>query len=160
MTLTAERTPVAAAESEQPILRAVGRVMQQDRAPALKLIASNGAEFILPPSVLRLFQQVVDALAQGQVVSLVPLHKELTTQEAADLLNVSRPYLIKLLDQGALPYSKLSSHRRIRFADLMVYKLERDAQREHALDAMAQLNQELGLYSDDTDATKKPGPGR
>ncbi len=151
MVITAHNDPLAAAESEQPLLRAIGKVMQQDRAPALKLIASNGAEFVLPATVLALLKQVIGALAEGQVVSLVPLHKELTTQEAADLLNMSRPYLIKLLDQGALPYSKLSSHRRIRFADLMAYKSRRDVERENALDSMAQLNQELGLYNDDGD---------
>ena len=152
MVLTAHNTPLAATESEQPLLRAIGKVMQQDRAPALKLIASNGAEFLLPSTVLALLGQVIGALAEGQVVSLVPLHKELTTQEAADLLNMSRPYFIKLLDQGALPYSKLSSHRRVRFADLMAYKSRRDAECEKALDSMAQLNQELGLYNDDGDA--------
>ena len=151
MAITAHNDPLAAAESEQPLLRAVGKIMQQDRAPALKLIASNGAEFVLPATVLALLKQVIGALAEGQVVSLVPLHKELTTQEAADLLNMSRPYLIKLLDQGALPYSKLFSHRRIRFADLMAYKSRRDVERENALDSMAQLNQELGLYNDDGD---------
>src|SRR4051812_9301871 len=106
--MTAERVPIAAAEHEQPMLRAVGQVMQKDRSPCLKLVASNGREFVLPPSVVHLLRQVVGALAEGQVVSLVPLHKELTTQEAADLLNVSRPYLIRLLNKGALPYSKLS----------------------------------------------------
>ena len=155
MAFTAKRTPIAAAESEQPLLRAVDRVMGEDRSPSLKLIASNGAEFLLPASVVRLMHQVVGALAEGQVVCLVPLHRELTTQEAADLLNVSRPYLIKLLDEGVLPYSKLSRHRRIRFADVMAYKERRDADATRALDAMVQLSQELGLYDDDDDAATR-----
>lgn len=158
MTAAAQNTPLAAADNERPMLAALGRAMQDGRRPALRLVAADGAELPLPGTVVELLRQVVSALAAGQVVSLVPLHKELTTQEAADLLNMSRPHFIRLLDDGAIPYARMplgekrkSSHRRIRFADVMAYKARRDVEREDALDAMAQLGQELGLYSDDDD---------
>ncbi|HEY7832450.1 MAG TPA: helix-turn-helix domain-containing protein [Ktedonobacterales bacterium] len=76
----------------------------------------------------------------------MPLNKELTTQEAADLLNVSRPFLIKLLEQGGVPFAKTGSHRRIRFSDLMAYKHRRDADRQRALARLTQMSQEVGLY--------------
>lgn len=147
----AERAPIAATDNERPVLRAVDRVMQEDEAPSLKLVASTGKEFVLPPCALSLLHQVVHALAKGQIVSLVPLHKELTTQEAADLLSISRPHLITLLDKGDLPHTKLannkpSSHRRIRFSDLMEYKARRDEERVAALDSLARLDMELGLF--------------
>lgn len=78
----------------------------------------------------------------------MPTNKELTTQEAADLLNVSRPYLIKLLEAGELAFTKVGTHRRIRFSDLMSYKEERDNSRKQGLAELAKLSQELDLYEE------------
>ena len=72
---------------------------------------------------------------------------ELTTQEAADLLNVSRPFLIGLLEDGQLPHHKVGTHRRVRFADLMTYKRRRDAESEEALRELTALSQEMKLYT-------------
>ncbi len=85
-------------------------------------------------------------LAQGQGVTLVPEDKELTTQQAADLLNVSRPYLVKLLEQRQIPYTKTGTHRRLRVADLVAYKARRDEERGEALAELTQLSEELGHY--------------
>jgi excisionase family DNA binding protein len=76
------------------------------------------------------------------------LRVELTTQAAADLLNVSRPHLIKLVDEGKIPYKKVGIHRRIRFQDLMNYKAKQDAEQRRLLAEMAQFSQDLNLYDD------------
>jgi excisionase family DNA binding protein len=77
----------------------------------------------------------------------MPDHKDLTTQEAADILNVSHQYLVGLLEAQAIPSSKVGTHRRIRFGDLMNYKNDRDAKRREGLSQMTQKSQKLGLYS-------------
>jgi excisionase family DNA binding protein len=99
----------------------------------------------LPTTALRLLAEILAELARGNAVKVVPIHAELTTQEAADLLNVSRPHVVKLLESHALPYHKTGKHRRIRFADLMRFKAARDEASEHALDELANEAQKMGL---------------
>lgn len=99
----------------------------------------------LPTSALRLLVDILAELADGNAVKVVPVHAELTTQEAADLLNVSRPHLVKLLESNALPYHKTGKHRRVRFADLMRFKAERDRASERAMEELASQAQELGM---------------
>lgn len=99
----------------------------------------------LPTTALRLLLDILAELAAGNAVQVVPIHAELTTQEAADLLNVSRPYLVKLLEDGKLPFHKTGKHRRVRFADLMVYKATRDKLGEQAMEDLARQAQALGM---------------
>ena len=80
----------------------------------------------LPTSALRLLLDILAEYAEGNAVKVAPIHAELTTQEAADMLSVSRPHLVKLLEEGALPFHKAGKHRRVRFADLMRFKTQRD----------------------------------
>ena len=75
-------------------------------------------------------------------------NRELTTQQAADILNVSRPFLVKLLDEGAIPYIKVGSHRRIRFKDLIIYKEHRSRKRRKLLDQLIEMTEEAGLYEE------------
>jgi excisionase family DNA binding protein len=99
----------------------------------------------LPTSALRLLMDILAELANGNAVKIVPVHAELTTQEAADLLNVSRPHLVKLLEDGALPFHKTGRHRRVRFADLMQFKAARSQASEQAMQDLARQAQELQM---------------
>jgi excisionase family DNA binding protein len=99
----------------------------------------------LPTSALKLLMDILAELADGNAVQVVPVHAELTTQEAADLLNVSRPHLVKLLEDGELPFHRAGKHRRVRFADLMKYKETRDHASDAAMAALAKQAQELGM---------------
>jgi excisionase family DNA binding protein len=92
-----------------------------------------------------LLVDILAELADGNAVKVVPVHAELTTQEAADMLNVSRPHLVKLLEDGVLPFHRTGKHRRVRFADLMQYKDVRDRASEEAMAELARQAQESGM---------------
>ncbi|MCA9226943.1 MAG: helix-turn-helix domain-containing protein [Planctomycetales bacterium] len=99
----------------------------------------------VPVSALRLFQHLLTEMSQGHSVTLIPTHAELTTQQAADLLNVSRPYVVKLLDEGKILSRTVGKYRRVRFDDLMAYKRKDDQARATVLDQLTSEAQELGL---------------
>lgn len=103
---------------------------------------------VLPTSALRLLVDILGELALGNAFKVVPVHAELTSQEAADLLNVSRPHLVKMLEEGAIPFTKTGRHRRVRFSDLMAFKQRRDEQSQEAMEALVQQAQELGMGYD------------
>jgi excisionase family DNA binding protein len=99
----------------------------------------------LPAFALRLLDEILSELAMGNAVKVVPIHAELTTQEGADMLNVSRPHLVKLLDENVIPHTKVGRHRRVKFADLMDYKQRRTAESRQAMDELAAQAQELRM---------------
>lgn len=99
----------------------------------------------LPAGVAGLLLRILGEVAQGHAVQVVPVHAELSTQEAADLLVVSRPHLVKLLEEGALPHHKVGTHRRVKLDDVLTYRHQRDQHSRQALQALADLDQELGL---------------
>ncbi len=99
----------------------------------------------LPPKVLRLFADVLGSLAQGKAIAVMPKELDVTTQEAAMFLNVSRPYLVRLLEEGKIPFHKVGTHRRIRFEDVVQYKEDRQRISKDALQKLADQAQELGM---------------
>jgi excisionase family DNA binding protein len=101
---------------------------------------------VVPREAAVLLAQVLGYLANGEGVNVMPDSAELTTQQAAEFLNVSRPYLIKLLESEQIPFRRVGTHRRIRFRDLRLYKSQDDLKRRQAADELTQLSQELGLY--------------
>lgn len=105
-------------------------------------IRLDGEDLILPRSALDLLRKLLAEMAQGNAVTIMPTHAELTTQQAADILNVSRPHLIKLLESGEIPFSHVGTHRRIRYQDLLAYKAECDRKSEEAMDELARQAQE------------------
>jgi excisionase family DNA binding protein len=106
---------------------------------------TTSEELVLPPSALRLLLRVLTEMGQGNAVTLTPIRAELTSQQAADLLNVSRPHLVKLLDEGAIPSRKVGSHRRVLLEDLLTYKQDFLARRHTALDELTVLSQDLKM---------------
>lgn len=118
-----------------------------DRSPVSKQaqVKIDGQDLILPVQALVLLRNLLVELARGNAVTIVPLHAELTTQQAADILNVSRPYLINLLERGELQFTKVGTHRRILFKDLMAYKNVVKKQSSSAMDELVQIAQEADL---------------
>lgn len=142
--LPVEREVAAAVESQRALAAFLSTQFETQRIQIFD--AKNQAHQVeLPTSALRLLVDVLSELAEGNAVKVVPIHAELTTQEAADMLNVSRPHLVKLLESGALAFHKTGKHRRIRFAELMAFKTEQDRASAQAMEALAKQAQELQL---------------
>jgi excisionase family DNA binding protein len=135
--------PIFASEQDIQTLKRLEELLTQDHP---MLVGRAGEEILLPESVYQVLRQVTHFMAEGKAISLIPHDHYLSSQEAANLLNVSRPYLYTLLDQHQIPFIKVGSHRRIRFEDLMLYKQNRDNQRHQSLGALTALSQELGFY--------------
>ncbi len=124
--------------------RLLAACIGQGDAARLRVIDGN-QEIEVPVSALKMLVDILDEMAQGNAVSIVPIHAELTTQEAADFLNVSRPYLVGLLEGGLLPFHKVGTHRRVKFRDLMAYREKSQSVRRNALSALTKEAQELGM---------------
>ena len=105
----------------------------------------DDTDLVLPRYALALLRDLLSEMAKGNAVTIVPTHAELTTQEGANILNVSRPHLVKLLEQGDIPFTKVGTHRRIRYQDLLAYKAERDRKNHEALNELVKQAQELDI---------------
>ena len=137
-------------EQESAQARESSRVlsMYARRAEALQVEVSdnNHREVIsLPAGAVRLLLDLLTEMAEGNAVTLMPMHAELTTQQAADILNVSRPYLVKLLDAGTIGHRKVGTHRRVLLRDLIAYKQQVDQERLSALDELTKQAEELDM---------------
>lgn len=144
-----EREPVVATADEEQLVERLHVALEapDSLAGPARLIARDGTACELPASVYRVLVRIVHEMASGNAVTVLPVHAQLTTQQAADLLGMSRPHLIKLLDAGEIAYSRPSErmHRRILLADLMAYKRRHEDDRRAALDEVAAEGERLGL---------------
>jgi len=139
-TLPTELEAKLARESSRLLAACIGR----GELARLKVIDGN-QEVDVPVSALRMLVDILAQMAEGNAVTIVPHHAELTTQQAADFLNVSRPHLVGLLERNELPYRKVGSHRRILFKDLVEFQQRSRVARKKALDELAAQAQELGM---------------
>ncbi|MEI8376688.1 MAG: helix-turn-helix domain-containing protein [Planctomycetota bacterium] len=133
-----------AEESSRRLTRFLGK---QRKGFRLRVQADDEPEetVAIPTSAFRLLNDILTEMAKGNAVTLIPVHAELTTQQAADILNVSRPFLVRLVEEGKIPCRKVGTHRRIRFDDLLQYKRRMDQDRLKTLEELAAQAQELGM---------------
>jgi len=139
--------PVAPSERDVRLARESSRRLSPYTKQDLivRITDGDGQEVELPAAAVELLVHLLAQMAEGNAITLMPIHAELTTQQAADLLGVSRPFLVKELDDRKIPYRKVGTHRRILFADLMAYKEKMDAQRHKILDELTKQAQELDM---------------
>ncbi len=116
----------------------------------LSIKSSNGEndELILPGYALQLLLDILSEMSRGNAISIMPVHAELSTQEAANILNVSRPFLVGLLDDGIIPHRKVGAHRRVLAKDVIDYKQQIDAKRMESLNTLTAESQDLGMGYD------------
>lgn len=129
-------------------LRSIIAGLTRDNEPtklSLALEQGGSADVILTPALAHTLLDVLRLVGSGQGFQMIPVEAELTTQQAADLLNVSRPYLIGLLNENKIPFHKVGRHRRIKAEDIFTYRNKRDGTRAAALAAMAEEDAKLGL---------------
>lgn len=141
--------PALPSEAEAILAKETSRVLASHMGAAEPLqfrIGHAPEESVrVPVSAVRMLVRILEEMAKGNAITLIPVHAELTTQEAADMLNISRPSLIHLLDEGKIDYRKVGTHRRVRFEALMKFKRQADADRKAALAELAAYDQELGI---------------
>lgn len=140
---------VEEAEMAKTAQRCIMKALDHSRAQKIKIVDESGESntpvLEVPPKALRLFADLLGAMSQRQMISLVPQGHELTTQEAAAMLNVSRPFVIKLIEEGKLTCRKVGRHRRIAFEELMQYQRTMKADSAAALQTLADQAQKLNM---------------
>jgi len=144
--------PVAPTEREAELAeissRTLSSYVRDAEAQTIRVLPEDGGRgesVTIPAVAFRLLVTILTQMAQGNAITLIPVHAELTTQEASDLLNVSRPYLVGLLDSGQIPYRKVGTRRRVLFKDIAAYKQRIDDARRATLDELAAQAQELKM---------------
>jgi excisionase family DNA binding protein len=131
-------------ESESAEIQELYRVFLLEKAPAL--VGPNHESIPIPESIYNILLQVVGYMKEGKGVSVIPVMHELTTQQAANLLGVSRPFLVGVLRRGEIPFHKIGTHRRVYLKDLIAYRAKRDGERKRILNEIARRDIEDGAY--------------
>lgn len=145
MTRLAER-PILPSPDDAELAAQASRQLLRTRHDGAELRVQVGDETLrLPKAAGDLLYRLLAEMAQGNAVTVIPVHAELTTQEAADFLNVSRPYLIRLLEEGKVPFSMVGTHRRVKFSDLAAFRKKSEDERRKVMEELAAQAQELGM---------------
>lgn len=143
-TAVAAQEPILAGDDERKALVSIERSLRAEGQA--RLIAPDGTSTPVPVSLFTVLLESVRQLSEGNAVAILPVMQELTTQQAADLLNVSRPHVVAVLESGKIPHHKVGTHRRVYLPDLITYKQSRDHKRRAALQALVDDAQDLGIY--------------
>jgi excisionase family DNA binding protein len=145
-------TPVAAPPEQHAQIAALSKALEgiaqqrRKRAPRCQLVGPRGENIPLPESVFYVLERVVEVMARGDSITVIPVGREVTTQQAADLLNVSRQYLVRLLDEGRIPFRKTGKHRRVRIEDVLAFKQTRDKDRRAGLRKLSRMTEAFSGY--------------
>jgi excisionase family DNA binding protein len=141
--------PVTPGPEEAALLQNLDRLAPRQTSSTTettaKLIAPDGSTLDLPPSMYEVLRRAAHQLAAGLAVSIVPIGAQLSTQQAADFLGVSRPHVVKLIDAGEIPHTKTGKHRRVLLSDVLTYRDRQAGRRSDALDELAKLSEDLPL---------------
>jgi excisionase family DNA binding protein len=141
--------PMLPTEAEAKLARESGRLLAHcighGETAQLRVIDGNDEIIEVPVSALRMLVDILAQMAEGNAITIVPIHAELTTQQAAEFLNVSRPHLVSLLEQNELPFRKVGTHRRVLFRDLLDYRERSRAASLNALEELAAQAQDLHM---------------
>lgn len=140
-------SPAARAELAE-LERDLANIFGAKPAVPPRLVGPRGEELALPEPLYHLLERMVHVLARGQAVTVVPVGQLLTTQQAADLLNMSRQYLVRLLESNQIPCSKLGRHRRLKIEDVLAYKAQRGAARKSKLAELTEIAEDAGAYDE------------
>lgn len=132
----------------QEKMRTVEALLKKSDSQPVITITKDGEHIEVPEPISTLVQQAIDYIAQGKQVHIFADDMYLTTQEAANLLGMSRQYIVSLTERGVIPYTKVGTHRRLKLSDVLEYKKQRDAERDKALQEMVKLSEEMHLYDE------------
>jgi len=137
------REPITLPPTERDQVRELERMLDLG-APAL--VSVSGERLVVPPTVYEVLRKVVELMAEGKAVTLLPDNQVVTTQRAADLLGMSRPFFIKLLETGAMAHHRVGNQRRVYLRDVLEFARKRDEERQASLDRLSRQALEAGLY--------------
>ena len=142
---TSTLDPITLPHAQEEQVSELQKLLQKEGSA--RLVGKGGEPAIeLPDAIYTMLMEILGLMQQGKAVSIVPVTQELTTQQAAELVGVSRPFLVKLLEEGRIPFHTAGTHRRVYLKDVLAYKQRRDTDRHNALDQMAREAEEAGLY--------------
>ena len=146
-------TPIAAPPEQHAQVAALAKALEgmahaprRRTVPRCQLVGPKGESIPLPEAVFHVLARVAEVMARGDAITVVPVGREVTTQQAADLLNVSRQYLVRLLDEGRIPFGKTGKHRRVRIEDVLSFKEQRDRDRRAGLRDLSRMTEAFHGY--------------
>jgi excisionase family DNA binding protein len=140
-----EKPTTLPSKEDSALAQQASRAIATKQPSELRVTLDDGQELVLPKAATRLIAHLLTEMAQGNAVTIIPIHANLTTQEAADYLNVSRPHLVSLLEGGKMPFHMTGTHRRIRFEDLVTFKASSEKRRRDIMEELAAQSQQEGM---------------